>query len=86
MAQLGEKRKKRKGTGAALPVDCCSSDWDKRYQVEEDLRAITRAKAVESDPVRMDLCRKLAVEKLDENKRKREESQSVIDLAEGKNI
>ena len=80
-----EKRKKRKGTAAAsLPKS--NDDWEKRYQVEEDLRAITRAKAVESDPTRMELCQKLAKEKLEESKRRREEAQALIDLGEGKNI
>ena len=80
MAALGEKRKKRKGTASCEP--CCNYDWE----CEEDLRSLARAKAVESDPARMEKVKKLAASKLDEYERRREEAQAMVDLGNGKNI
>lgn len=72
-----EKKKKRKNkvTGPELFSE-------EKWQIEEDLRAVARAKAVEADPERMKKVKALAKEKLDESKRKKDEAQELIDLAE----
>jgi maleate cis-trans isomerase len=69
-----EKKKKRKTADK-----CCmpSSDWE----IEEDLRAVTRAEAVKADPERMKKVKALAKEKLGEYQRKKEEAQEGINLA-----
>jgi len=79
---VGEKRRKRKGTAANGPVECCDHDWE----CEEDLRAVARAKAVHADPERLAKVQKLAKSKLEESEKRREEAQAMIDLGEGKNI
>ncbi len=61
-----------------------SNDFDERWQIEEDLRSVARADAVNADPERMKKVRALAKEKLDESKRKKDEAQKLIDLAQTK--
>lgn len=70
-----EKKKKRKTADKC----CCmtSSDWE----IEEDLRAVTRAEAVKADPERMKKVKALAKDKLGEYQRKKEEAQEGINLA-----
>lgn len=82
MAQLGEKRKKRKGT--ASNALCSPCEWD--YECEEDLRAVARAAAVNKDPERLAKVKKLAAQKLEENKNRLAEIQDMVDLGEGKNV
>ena len=54
------------------------------YEVEEDLRCVARAKAVEGDAKRMEKVKKLAKQKLDEFKGEKEAIQKKIDLGEQK--
>lgn len=61
-------------------------DWEKQYQIEEDLRSLARASAVKKDPDRMKEVKALAKKKIDESKRKKEEAETMIDLGEGKDI
>jgi len=82
MIQGERKRKKKKSTND-YPVPSCDDSWSKRYEIEQDLNALCRADAVKADPARMDLCRKMAKEKLDESKRKKEEAQAMIEMAAG---
>lgn len=62
------------------------NDWEKKYQIEEDLRAVCRAYAVNKDPKRMDEVKKLAKKKLEESKMKKDEAERMIDLGEGKDL
>ncbi len=75
-----EKKRKRKASMIQGP----SNDFDERWQIEEDLRSVARADAVNADPERMKKVRALAKEKLDESKRKKDEAQKLIDLAQTK--
>ena len=50
-------------------------------QIERDLEAITRARAVEADPKRMKKVKKLAADKLEESKRRREDAEQMLSLA-----
>ena len=52
------------------------------WEIEEDLRAIARAESIKSDPERMKKVRALAKTKLNENMRKKEETQKMIDLGQ----
>ncbi len=61
-------------------------DWDKRYEIEEDLRCLARAAAVKKDPKRMEKVKQLAKEKLEEYKRQEEEKKTLVSLGEGKDI
>lgn len=54
---------------------------EENYEIERDLEAVMRADAVKADPERMKKVRALAKEKLEENKRKKEEAQKGIELA-----
>jgi len=72
-----EKKKKRR----AAEICCCISSTD--WEIEEDLRAVTRAEAVKADPERMKKVKALAKEKLGEYQRKKEEAQEGINLAAG---
>jgi hypothetical protein len=74
----GERKKKKKSTSNGPAIG--NMDWDKKYEIERDLDALCRAEAVKSDPDRMAICKKLAKEKLDESKRKKEEAQAMIDM------
>jgi hypothetical protein len=60
--------------------------WNpKKWETEQDLDAMCRAKAVMKDPKRMEECKKLAKERLDENKNRRDQLQMMVDMGEGKN-
>lgn len=61
-------------------------DWEKQYQIEEDLRSLARAAAVKKDPERMKEVKVLAKKKLDESKRRKDEAETMINLGEGKDI
>lgn len=63
------------------PVD----EWEKRYQVEQDLEALCRVKAINKDPKRMEAAKALAKEKLTENKARLAELQGKVDMGEGLN-
>ena len=67
--------------GGTIAVD---SKWEDNYQIEEDLRAVSRAHAVEKDPERMRKVKALAKKKLDESKRRKAEEEYMIKLGEGK--
>lgn len=82
MAGFEKKRKKRKG--GALPPSTISVMDQKRWEAEDDLRALARAKACREDPERFKRACALAKEKLDENKGKREEADLLIKMGEGK--
>jgi hypothetical protein len=71
--------KKSKKGGAEV---CSMADWE----VEEDLRALARAKAVKADPERMKKVKALAKSKLDDYKRREDEAKTMVDLGEGKDI
>lgn len=58
---------------------------EKRWEIEADLDALCRAEAVKKDPKRMEACRKMAKEKLEENKKRRDQYQGLVDMGEGKN-
>jgi hypothetical protein len=68
--------KKKKSTGA-----CCEAYSPEKWEIEEDLRCLTRAKAVEADPERMKKVKALAKEKLAEYQRRKDEAQEAINLA-----
>jgi hypothetical protein len=59
---------------------------EKRWEIESDLEALCRAEAVRKDPKRMEACRKLAKEKLEESKKRRDQLQSMVDMGEGKSL
>lgn len=59
-------------------------DWEKQYEIEQDLEALCRAEAVRKDPARLKAAQVLAKKKLEENKARRDEYQKRIDLGEGK--
>ena len=71
-----EKKKKRRVKPA-----CCEPCSPEKWEIEEDLRCVTRAKAVEDDPERMKKVKALAKDKLDEYQRKKDEAQEGINLA-----
>lgn len=62
------------------------NEWEKQYQIEEDLRSLARAAAVKKDPERMKEVKVLAKKKLDESKRRKDEAETMINLGEGKDI
>jgi hypothetical protein len=59
---------------------------EEEWRIEGDLDAVVRARAVEKDPERMKKVRALAKKKLEENKRRRDEAQALVDMGEGKNL
>ena len=73
----------KKNTPESLSAKASEANED-RWQVEEDLRALARAKGVQSDPKRMEKVRALAKEKLSENRRRQEEANELVELGEGK--
>ena len=75
-----EKKKKRKKATAAEPYS------DEEWEVRGDLEAIARAEAVRKDPDRMAKVKALAAKRLEENKRRQEEANTLVDLGEGKDI
>ena len=60
-------------------------DWEKKYQIEQDLEALCRVKAINKDPKRLDAAKALAKEKLAENKAQLAEIQGKVDMGEGLN-
>ena len=64
---------------------CSGDDWEKKYQIEQDLEALCRVKAIEKDPKRMEAAKALAKEKLAENKAELARIQGKVDLGEGLN-
>ena len=64
---------------------CCDDSWEKKYQIEQDLEALCRVKAINKDPKRMDAAKALAKEKLAENKAELARIQGKVDMGEGLN-
>lgn len=56
-------------------------DWE----TQADLDALCRAEACKKDPKRMEKCKALAKKRLDENKMRRDQMQSMVNMGEGKN-
>ena len=83
MAGFDKKRKKR-NSGALAPAPVDDKKWRERFEAEEDLRALARAKACREDPERMKRACALAKEKLDESKGKRDEADMLVKMGEGK--
>lgn len=67
--------------GKCQPIAVCDQEWE----IERDLDCLVRAKAVEKDPERMKKVQALAKKRLEENKRRRDEVQALVDMGEGKN-
>ena len=59
--------------------------WEKKYQIEQDLEALCRVKAINKDPKRMEAAKALAKDKLAENKARLAELQDKVDMGEGLN-
>lgn len=59
---------------------------DEEWEVERDLDALVKAKAVEKDPARLAKVKALAKKRLEENKRRRDAAQGLVDLGEGKEL
>ena len=57
--------------------------WEKKYQIEQDLEALCRVKAINKDPKRMEAAKALAKDKLTENKARLAELQGKVDMGEG---
>lgn len=64
---------------------CPRVDYEKEWQIEQDLDALCRAEAVRKDPERLKAAQNLAKKKLEENKARRDQYQKMVDLGEGKN-
>lgn len=58
-------------------IECSPEKWE----IEEDLRAVIRAKAVQADPERMKKVKALAKEKREEYQRRKEEAQEALSLS-----
>lgn len=71
-----------KGAIATQPRDKYEEEW----RVERDLDALVVAAAVRKDPERMKKVQALAKKKLEDNKRRRDEAQALVDMGEGKNL
>ena len=71
---------KKKKTSMDAPMT--NEEWE----VESDLRAIARATSVKKDPERMKKVKAMAAKMLEENKRKKDEAQQLIDLGQGEAI
>lgn len=67
--------------GKSQGLVACDQDWE----IERDLDAVVRARAVEKDPERMKKVKALARKRLEDNKRRRDEMQALVDMGEGKN-
>lgn len=65
----------------------CSADseWERKWQAEQDLEALCRVKAIEKDPKRMEAAKALAKAKLAENKAQLAQIQGKVDMGEGLN-
>ncbi len=79
-----KKSRKKKHGGALAPVPYDSVKNEQRWQAEDDLRALARAKACREDPERYKRACALAKEKLAESKAKAEEAAMLIKMGEGK--
>ena len=66
---------------------CCGpdSEWEKRFQAEQDLEALCRVKAINKDPKRIEAAKALAKEKLAESKAELARIQGKVDMGEGLN-
>ena len=64
---------------------CCDDSWEKKYQIEQDLEALCRAKAINKDPKRLEAAKALAKEKLAESKAELARIQGKVDMGEGLN-
>ena len=60
-------------------------DWEKKYQIEQDLEALCRVKAINKDPKRMEAAKAPAKEKLAESKAELARIQGKVDMGEGLN-
>jgi hypothetical protein len=67
--------------GKNQAIATCDQEWE----IERDLDAVVRARAVEKDPERMKKVKALAKKRLEDNKRRRDEMQALVDMGEGKN-
>lgn len=67
--------------GKNQSIELCDQEWE----IERDLEAVVRAKAVAKDPERMKKVQELAKKQLEESKRRRDQEQAKIDIGEGKN-
>lgn len=67
--------------GKNQQIALCDQEWE----IERDLEAVVRAKAVAKDPERMKKVQELAKKQLEESKRRRDQEQAKIDIGEGKN-
>ena len=67
------------------PVCVSEDNWEKKYQIEQDLEALCRVKAINKDPKRMEAAKALAKEKLAENKAELARIQGKVDMGEGLN-
>ncbi len=73
-----EKGKKRRGTVVSAPEPM------ENYEAEEDLRCYARAQEVMKDPERMKKMQAAAKRRLEDNKRGKEELDTLIDIGQGK--
>ena len=64
---------------------CGVDDWEKKYQIEQDLEALCRVRAINKDPKRLEAAKALAKEKLAESKAELARIQGKVDLGEGLN-
>ncbi len=71
------KKKRKKTTDSPVAYN------PEKWEIEQDLQALGRASGVRKDPERMKKVQTLAKQKIDENKRKKEEVQEMIDLGTG---
>lgn len=67
--------------GKNQAIVACDDEWE----IDRDLEAVVRAKAVEKDPERMKKVQALAKKRLEDNKRRRDAAQAMVDMGEGKN-
>lgn len=67
--------------GKNQAIAMCDQEWE----IERDLDSVVRARAVEKDPERMKKVKALAKKRLEDNKRRRDEMQALVDMGEGKN-
>lgn len=68
-----------------MAKDKSVDSWEKKYQIEQDLEALCRVKAINKDPKRMEAAKALAKDKLTENKARLAELQGKVDMGEGLN-
>lgn len=70
---------KKKSNAVCGPTD----EWGKKYQIEQDLEALCRVKAINKDPKRLEAAKALAKEKLAESRAELARIQSKVDMGEG---